>query len=103
MNLSLSVKVSNTSLIKYNGNEYSVPPKYINQTLKVKEYDNKLHIYNNSELITIHDISDKKINYKDEHYIAGLKSCMPNKSDEYIDELAKKNLQVFDAIACLNK
>lgn len=103
MNLSLSVKVSNTSLIKYNGNEYSVPPKYINQTLKVKEYDNKLHIYNNTELITIHDISDKKINYKDEHYIAGLKSCMPNKSDEYIDELAKKNLQVFDAIACLNK
>ena len=103
MNLSVSVKVSNTSLIKYNGNEYSVPPKYINQTLKVKEVDNKLHIYNNTELITIHDISDKKINYKEEHYSAGLKSSMPDKSDEYIDELAKRNLQMFDEIANLNR
>lgn len=103
MNLSVSVNVANTSLITYKGIEYSVPPKYINKTLKVKEIDNKLHIYNNTELVIIHDISDKKINYKEEHYIAGLKSSMPDKSDEYIDTLAKKNLQLFDEIANLRK
>lgn len=103
MNLSISVKVSNTSLINYNGNEYSVPPKYINKTLKVKELNNKLYIYDNTELIIIHDISDKKINYKEEHYIAGLKSSMPDKSDEYIDNLAKRNLLLFDEIANLKR
>lgn len=103
MNLSVSVNVANTSLITYKGNEYSVPPKYINKTLKVREVDNKLHIYNNTDLVIIHDISYKKINYKEEHYIAGLKSSMPNKSDEYIDTLAKKNLQLFDEIANLRK
>ena len=101
MNLSTSVKVQNTSLINYKGIEYSVPPKYINHTLKVKEVDNKLHIYDNTNLIIIHDITDKKINYKEEHYIAGLKASMPNKSDEYIDNLAKRNLQLFDEIANL--
>lgn len=101
MNLSVSVKVQNTSLINYKGSEYSVPPKYINRTLKVKELDNKLHIYDNTELIITHDISNKKINYKEEHYVAGLKSSMPDKSDEYIDNLAKRNLQLFNEIANL--
>ena len=50
-------------LFHYKGSKYSVPQKYINKTLKVKEIDNKLYVYYNKDLIKIHDISDKKINY----------------------------------------
>ena len=98
MNLSKAVKVQNTSLINYKGCEYSVPSKFINKTLKVKERDNKLYIYNNTELVVIHDISDKKINYKEDHYVEGLKKSMPNKTEEDIEKLAKKNLKLFDEI-----
>lgn len=99
LNLSKSVTVPNTSLIYYQGNQYSVPPKYINKTLKIKEIDNKLYIYDNTDLITIHDISDKNINYKEEHYKLGLKSSMPDKTDEFIENLAKKNLALMDELA----
>ncbi len=98
MNLSFAVKVQNTMLINYKGNQYSVPKKYINKTLKVKEIDNKLYIYNNTELVVIHEISDKKINYKKEHYIEGLKASLSSKTDEDIDNLVKKNLELFDQL-----
>ena len=96
MNLNVAVKVHNTSLINYKGIQYSVPKKYINKTLKVKELENKLYIYDNTELITIHDISNKTINYKEEHYIECLKSNISNKTDEEIETLAKNNLELFD-------
>ena len=99
MNLSTSVTVRNTSLIYYKGSEYSVPPKYINKTLKIKDIDNKLYIYDNTDLIATHEITNKKINYKEEHYIIGLKANMPDKSDEYIDALAQRNLDIMDKIA----
>lgn len=47
-------------LFHYKGSKYSVPKKYIDKTLKVKEIDNKLYVYYNKELIKIHDISNKK-------------------------------------------
>jgi hypothetical protein len=99
MDLRISVKVRNTSLIYYKGSEYSVPPKYINKTLKVKELENKLYIYDSTNLVTTHEISTQKINYHKEHYIEGLKSSMPNKSDEYIEKLAQKNLDIMNQIA----
>ena len=98
MNLNVSVKVQNTMLIKYKGNEYSVPKKYINKTLKVKEIDNKLYVYDNTKLVVIHDISDKKINYLEEHYKEGLSSSIKYKSDEEIDKLVKENLELFDKL-----
>lgn len=99
MDLRISVTVRNTSLIYYKGSEYSVPPKYINKTLKLKELENKLHIYDSTNLVTIHEISTQKINYHKEHYIEGLKSSMPDKSDEYIEKLAQKNLDIMNQIA----
>lgn len=96
LNLNVAVKVHNTSLINYKGIQYSVPKKYINKTLKIKEIDNKLYIYNNTELITIHDISSKTINYKEEHYFECLKGNIINKTDEEIEKLTKNNLELFD-------
>ena len=98
MNLSISVKVQNTMLINYKGCQYSVPKKYINKTLKIKEIDNKLYIYNNTELVVSHEINNKKINYKEEHYIEGLRNSMTSNNEEEIEKLAKKNLELFDQL-----
>ena len=90
---SIRVKVSNESLFYYKGKRYSVPSKFINSTLDVQEDNNKLYVYYNKNLITIHDISEKNINYKEKHYIEGLSNILKNKAQEEIEELAKKNLE----------
>lgn len=98
-NISTTVKVPNTLLIYYKGNQYSVPKKYINKTLKIKEIENKLYIYDNTEIVTIHEITNQKINYKKEHYIEALKGSMLNNTEDEIEHLAKKNLELFDNLA----
>lgn len=87
------IKISNESLFYYKGHRYSVPPKFINHTLDIQEDDNKLYVYYNKELITIHQISEKNINYKEEHYVEGLQAVLLNKTQNEITELAKKNLE----------
>ena len=87
------IKISNESLFYYKGHRYSVPPKFINHILDIQEDDNKLYVYYNKELITIHQISEKNINYKEEHYVEGLQAVLLNKTQSEIKELAKKNLE----------
>ena len=91
----IPTKVSCESLIYYRGSKYSVPIKYINQTVKIKESENKLYIYYNNNLISSHEISDKVINYREEDYIDGLKNSISNKSID-IEAIAKENLKLFD-------
>lgn len=98
LNNLVPVKVQNTLLIHYKGCKYSVPKKYINQTVKVKEIDNKLFIYYNKNLIATHDITDKKINYREEDYKEGLSSTLYYKEQNEIDELAKHNLNLLEKI-----
>ena len=43
----------------------------------------------------MHDISDKKINYKEEHYVEGLRSLLQNKEQEEIERQAKKTLELL--------
>lgn len=87
------VKISNESLFYYKGKKYSVPNKFINYTLDIQEDNNKLYVYYNKELIIIHAISEKNINYKEEHYIDGLTNILKNKTQEQIEALAKQNLE----------
>lgn len=94
----IAVKVQNTMLFHYKGSKYSVPKKYINKTLKIKEIDNKLYVYYNKDLIKIHDISDKKINYDSKDYVEGLNSSLYYKSQEEIENLAKHNLELLNRI-----
>lgn len=94
----IPVKVQNTMLIYYKGSRYSVPKKYINQTVKVKEIDNKLFIYYNKELIVTHTISDQKINYRDNDYIEGLASTMYEKSQNEIEKMAEHNLELLSKL-----
>lgn len=86
-------KVSNESLFYYKGKKYSVPIQFINYNVDIQENNNKLYVYYNKNLITIHDISEKNINYKEEHYIEGLQSVLNNKEQSEIENLAKKNLE----------
>lgn len=99
---SVPVKISNESLFYYKGKRYSVPSKFINSTLNVQEDNNKLYIYYSKNLITIHDISKKNINYKKEHYIEGLRNILQNKEQEEIEELAKKNLENLNKLCEVN-
>ena len=98
LNLNIAVKVNNASLIYYKGSQYSVPPKYINKTLKIKVDNNKLYIYDNTNLVQTHQITDQKINYTDSDYKKLLMHSMPYKDEESIDELAKKNLELFNQL-----
>lgn len=91
----IPAKVSNGLLVYYKGSQYSVPKKYINQTVKLNEVDNKLYIYYSKNLIATHDISNKKINYQEEHYVEGLSSTLKYKSNEDIEQLAQNNLELF--------
>lgn len=91
----IPAKVSNESLVYYKGTKYSVPPKYINQTVKLQVIDNKLSIYYNTNLITIHEISNQKIQYHENDYIECLKHTMPYKNDDEIEQISKENLELF--------
>lgn len=42
----------------------SVSNKFINTHLDIQEDNNKLYVYYNKEMITMHEISEKNINYK---------------------------------------
>ena len=89
-------KVHKDSLINYKGKKYSVPYKYINQFVTLKQSDNNLHIYYNTQLIVIHEINEKNINYKDEHYKQLLSFCI--KDESKIEEITKENLSVYDQL-----
>lgn len=95
---SIRVKVSKESLFYYKGKRYSVPNKFINTYLDIQEDNNKLYIYYIKELITTHDISEKNINYKKEHYVEGLSNIMKNKEQAEIEKMAEDNLKILDRL-----
>lgn len=87
-----TVKVNPQSLISFKSNFYSVPPEYIGDSLKIQVYDNKIHVYDNTNLITLHDISNQKLNYSLSNYTA-LSQLTFNNNYVDIDKLAKENLK----------
>lgn len=92
-------KVSNESLFYYKGSKYSVPTKFINHTLNLREENNKLYVYYNKDLITIHNISEKYINYKEEHYNEGFTNILKSKTQDEINNIAKKNLELINKLS----
>ena len=61
------VIVSNESLVSYKSNKYSVPKQYIGKYVGRTIRNNKLHIYYTNKIITIHTITNKKLNIKASH------------------------------------
>ncbi len=92
-----SVKVNRQSMISYKSNQYSVPPEYIGKKLKLQVYDDQLHVYYNTNLVTIHKIQSQKLNYQAEHY-AKISALTFNKNSYEMIELAKNNLKIIGEI-----
>jgi len=61
------VVVSNESLVSYKSNKYSVPKNFIGLRVGLTVQGDKLHIYYNNKIITIHQISNNLLNIKEEH------------------------------------
>ena len=92
----LTQTVPSTLLVSYKGSGYSVPPKFINKRVKLIPIDNKLYIYYNELLVTVHPLSSNIFNYKNEHYKDALKIRISSKDDDSIEEMASNNLKMFD-------
>lgn len=71
---------------------YSVPPEYIGQTLQLQAYDNQVHLYYNTELVTVHLISNKKMNYHKSYYESIISQTLAYDSDK-IKKIAEENLK----------
>lgn len=90
---SKTIKVNTQSLVVYKNKQYSVPPIYIGKELTIQAHDNNLHIYNNTKLVTIHEISrDCKRNYHEEHFKEIAKLAIDGDNSQ-IEEFAKNSLK----------
>ena len=87
--------VRKDSMVTYMKNKYSVPAEYIGKPVRLKVTNDSLLIYYSTELIVTHALSDKRLNYKKEHYTQLLSGYM--KDDDEISKLAEKNLRQMDA------
>lgn len=95
--ITTSVKVNSQSMISYKSNQYSVPPEYIGKKLKLQVYDNQLHLYYSTNLVTIHEIKNQKLNYHNNHYLQI--SSLTFKNSKYeMNEIAKNNLKMIGEI-----
>ena len=92
-----TVKVNHSSMFNYKNCQYSVPPEYAGKTVSLQVYDGYIHVYCNTKLITIHQLSSKKLNYISEHYAAIARKSHVF-SDEHITDRAKENLEIIGRV-----
>ena len=92
-----TVKVNHSSMINYSGCQYSVPIKYLGKSLSIQAFDGYIHVYYNTELVTVHKISDKKLNYHEKDYIE-IARLSHSFKEENIVERAKENLALLGGI-----
>ena len=90
-------KVAKDSMISYKSNKYSVPVKYIGFDLNVIEKDNSLYIYDNTNLIRCHQISNNPLNYnKDDVKDILVSDLLKDSTEEKIEEFISNNLRQYD-------
>jgi len=83
-------------MVTYMKNKYSVPADYIGKPVRLKVFNESLQIYYSTDLIATHSLSDKRLNYKKEHYTQLLSGYIKN--DDDIAALAEVNLRQMDAL-----
>lgn len=90
-------KVAKDSMISYKGNKYSVPVKYINFDLNIIEKDNSLYIYDNTNLVRCHQISNNPLNYNmDDIKEVLLSDLLKNSTEEKVEAFIANNLSQYD-------
>lgn len=92
-NTTISIKVNSNALFKYKGNLYSVPKDFIDKNIVVNVVDNNLHVYYAHKLITLHTISDKKLNYHENYHLEMLGLTFKSSKDEDLKDYAAKHLE----------
>lgn len=83
-------------MVTYKSNQYSIPSGYVGKIVSIQVYDNHLHVYYSTDLLVQHEIRQRKLNYKQEHYVDALSNHLPHRED--IEELALKNLAAIDEV-----
>ena len=97
-------KVTQDSMIVYKGNRYSVPTRFINSYLGIRIMNNQVYIYDSTELIRCHKVSDNNLNYNYDDKIEILKSDLlyglTNKEIE--NKINNTELQIYDFLKGMN-
>lgn len=89
------VKVNTSSTISIRSNLYSVPPRYIGDTVEYQIHDGNVYVYYNTRLIAAHVLSDRKLNYTQEHYVDIIAARYLGKGSDEILQMAKDNLTLI--------
>lgn len=95
LELDKPVQVQPDSLVHRSKKKYSVSPDYIGKWVFIKEESEFVNIYYQEKMIASHMKSHKKINYREDDYIALMRA---SSNSEKIDDYAKENLKMFDKL-----
>lgn len=97
-------KVTQDSMIVYRGNRYSVPTRFIGSYLGIRIIDNQVNIYDNTELVRCHMVSDNNLNYNSEDKMEILKSDLLYglNEEEIKNKIENTDLQVYDFLKGMN-
>lgn len=97
-------KVTQDSMIVYRGNRYSVPTRFIGSYLGIRIIDNQVNIYDNTELVRCHMVSDNNLNYNSEDKMEILKNDLLYglNEEEIKNKIENTDLQVYDFLKGMN-
>lgn len=93
-------KVNRSSLVHYQGNQYSVPPQYVGKVVTFSVFEESLYIYHNTELIAIHTIYEGKRQkiFTPAHEKAIWEAAFPGMPTENYRDITKNNLSQLGAL-----
>lgn len=92
--VTIQAKVNTNSLFRYKQNMYSVPPDLIGKKIMIQITENNLQVYYNKKLITVHSISQNKVNYHDNHHLKIMELTFKGQDD--VSEYANKHLKELE-------
>ena len=90
------VKVSSQQLVYFNGAQYSVDRKYIDEYVSIETFDDMLQIYYKGKMIQVHTISRNPINYTKKHYEQSISKQLAGNKD--FSKVVANNLSIMDKL-----
>ncbi|MCR1933087.1 hypothetical protein NSA27_00005, partial [Clostridium tepidum] len=68
----------------------------IGKIIVVEVTENNLYVYYNKTLVTIHNISNKKVNYHTDHHVDLLGITFKGQDEETVSEYANKHFKELE-------
>lgn len=94
----VKVKVNTAAMISIKSNLYSVPSSYVGEYVEYQIIDSIVYVFYKTKLISYHVLTDKKLNYNENHYMEVLSYKFIGKNSEDIRQIAKNNLSIIGGI-----